>query len=183
MLRSPHWSRSPLVCVSRLRIVIGCPPNSGTSGRYFRMSSSSESLRSCDNRTIAAAVNCFATEPLSNTVESVFGMSYSRLAAPYALMTSGLPFFERPTPHPGVLRSYRAKIASTLGERSEGSWATTREAIKDAAKTANADEDNVIAGLGAPRNVASDPRRICRARSTQAMLINLPQCDVRHCWR
>src|SRR5690242_21475662 len=36
----------------------------GTSGRYFRMSSSSESLPSWASRTIADAVNCFATEPL-----------------------------------------------------------------------------------------------------------------------
>ena len=46
------------------------------------MSSSSVSLPSCANRTSAEAVNCLATEPLSNTVESVFGTLYSRFAMP-----------------------------------------------------------------------------------------------------
>ena len=82
MPNRPHWSRRPLVCVSRLRIVIFCPPNDGTSGRYLWMSSSSVSLPSATNMSIALAVNCFATEPLSNTVFSVFGTSYSRFDEP-----------------------------------------------------------------------------------------------------
>jgi hypothetical protein len=31
---------------------------------------------------MAAAVNCFDTDPASNTVVAVFGTSYSRLAIP-----------------------------------------------------------------------------------------------------
>ena len=74
-------SRSPLVCVSRWRIVI-VVPYSGSSGRYFRTSSSSESFPSSDRSTIAPAVICFDTEPASNTVRGVIGASCSRSAMP-----------------------------------------------------------------------------------------------------
>ncbi len=43
-------------------------PKSGSSGTYFLTGSSIESLPSCASRVMAAAVNCFATEPDSNTV-------------------------------------------------------------------------------------------------------------------
>ena len=58
------------------------PPKFGTSGTYFRISSSSESFPCCASSTIADAVNCFATDPLSNTDAAVIGTPYSRFADP-----------------------------------------------------------------------------------------------------
>ena len=57
-------------------------PKSGSSGTYFRTGSSIESLPSCASRVMAAAVNCFATDPDSNTVLGQMRMPYSRLAIP-----------------------------------------------------------------------------------------------------
>ena len=57
-------------------------PYDGTSGTYFRTSSSSDSLPSSASSRTDAAVNCLETEPMSNTVAGVIGMPSSTLARP-----------------------------------------------------------------------------------------------------
>jgi hypothetical protein len=57
-------------------------PNPRTSGIQRAMSSSRESTPSRARSTIAVAVNCLATEPLSESVPSVHGVPASRFAMP-----------------------------------------------------------------------------------------------------
>ena len=71
----------PLVWFSRWRIVTVCS-YCGSSGTYFRTSSSSESLPSSDSSTIPIAVNCFDTDATWNTVRGVIGAGYSSDARP-----------------------------------------------------------------------------------------------------
>ncbi len=57
-------------------------PYCGSSGTYFRTSSSSRILPSPTRSRIAVAVNCLATEPLSRIVCAVIGVPLSRSAMP-----------------------------------------------------------------------------------------------------
>ncbi len=74
-------SRMPLVWFSAIRMVTGVP-YSGSSGMYFRIGSSSESLPWTASWAMAAAVNCLATDPDSTTENSLSGVAISRLAMP-----------------------------------------------------------------------------------------------------
>src|SRR5688500_15218615 len=112
-------SRRPLVWLSICRIVIESPYR-GSSGKYFRMGSSSDSFPSIASKTTAAAVNCLETEPASKIVAGVLGTSYSRFAIPYARDTIVFPARETPTAHPGdELLIQPAKTASTAATESD----------------------------------------------------------------
>jgi len=57
-------------------------PSAFTSGIHFEMSSSNFSTPSMARSTNPAAVNCLATDPLSERVPVVHGVPVSRLAIP-----------------------------------------------------------------------------------------------------
>ena len=62
---------------------------SGYSGIHRCSSSSSRSVPCSTNRMIAAAVNCFVSEPMRHTLRGVAGISFSRSARPWLQVTSG----------------------------------------------------------------------------------------------
>src|SRR5262245_20432385 len=62
---------------------------------------------------MAAAVNCFDTEPASKIVSGVMRASCSRSAMPYAGLTRVLPATEAATAQPGLCVFQRLKISST----------------------------------------------------------------------
>jgi hypothetical protein len=82
---------------------------------YLRTESSSDSLPWRASNSTAAAVNCFATDPASKMVSTVFFTSCSRSAMPYALARAGFPSTATPTAHPGVDDVHFEKILSTCG--------------------------------------------------------------------
>jgi hypothetical protein len=71
----------PEVCVKRCSSVIVLPPV-GKSGRNLVTGSERESLPLSASRRIAAAVNCFVTDPISNTCSGTIGTPSSTLAMP-----------------------------------------------------------------------------------------------------
>src|ERR1051325_1822808 len=73
---------------------------------YFLTGSSRLSLPSCCSRTIAAAVNCFATEPDSKTVCGVFGTLNSMSASPNAFSNSSSPLRDTAAAQPGAGATY-----------------------------------------------------------------------------
>src|ERR1041384_1678623 len=100
-------------------------PTPRTSGIQREMSSSRESTPSRARSTIAAAVNCLATEPLSESVPSVHGVPASRFAMPYARRRSGRPARSTPTAHPGdAVLLHGANTESTRATSAESAvWA------------------------------------------------------------
>ena len=89
-------------------------PTPFASGIHRVISSSSESTPSRARSTSAVAVNCLATEPLSEMVPTVQGVAVSRLAMPYARRNSGTPPVSTPTAQPGVeVRLHATKTEST----------------------------------------------------------------------
>jgi hypothetical protein len=57
-------------------------PMLAISGRYFRMSSSIDSLPSCASKPIEKAVNCFEIDATWKTERGVMATSYSRFDTP-----------------------------------------------------------------------------------------------------
>src|ERR1041384_2975415 len=100
-------------------------PTPRTSGIQREMSSSRESTPSRARSTIAAAVNCLATEPLSESVPSVHGVPASRCATPDARRRSGRPARSTPTAHPGdAVLLHGANTESTRATSAESAvWA------------------------------------------------------------
>jgi len=89
-------------------------PKSGSSGRYSRTGSSSESLPSSARRTIAAAVNCLETEPASKIVSGVMAAGCSRCAMPNPRAYTVSPARVTETAQPAVVsRSQSLNTAST----------------------------------------------------------------------
>src|SRR5690606_16562067 len=89
------------------------------------MSSSSESLPSSASSTVAAAANCFDTEPASSTDVTDSGTLRSRSAMPYAFANTCSPFRAAPTTQPGVESEFqRASSASVRATASRGAGET-----------------------------------------------------------
>src|SRR4030095_1244372 len=73
---------------------------------YFLTGSSSLSFPSCCSRTIAAAVNCFATEPDSKIVWGVLATSCSRSPSPKAFSQTVSPLSDTAAAQPGAGATY-----------------------------------------------------------------------------
>src|SRR6185295_6201047 len=73
---------------------------------YFLTGSSMLSLPSCCSSTIAAAVNCFATEPDSKIVCGVFGTLNSISASPNAFSNTVSPLSDTAAAQPGAGATY-----------------------------------------------------------------------------
>src|SRR6185295_19028738 len=73
---------------------------------YFLTASSRLNLPSCCNSTIAAAVNCFATEPDSKIVCGVLGTLCSTSASPNAFSNTVSPLSDTAAAQPGAGPTY-----------------------------------------------------------------------------
>src|SRR6185295_19006422 len=73
---------------------------------YFLTGSSRLSFPSCCSRTIAAAVNCLATEPDSQIVCGEFGTLNSRSARPNAFSKTVSPLSDTAAAQPGAGATY-----------------------------------------------------------------------------
>ena len=93
---APMSPVSPLVCSSSCSTVTPAagPPNPGTRSPARSVSAS---LPSSTRANTAAAVNALLTEPMANTVSTVFGVPVAASAVPYAARQSGSPPVETAT--------------------------------------------------------------------------------------